>query len=179
MEIGRVYQKYADAIKGLAGQVAANDDYTMPIGVDGAVLAYLMEFVNWTFLENSYIRNIVAASSKTGEMDVDRIRSVSNTVFKDHYLMAVDLRTKTGKLNSMLRGAVSAPHFMYCVGFDSGGNCDYVGSNETLEDHEVLRWCEPEIYSKLIYKEDGRWIYDICANKIAKFDHVNEIKKLL
>jgi len=191
-----VHQRVADSIKSVAKQIESDHViapiHIMPVGFDGAVIYHLLRN-HWKkqgYKIKDDLDKTVQISSRNGEFDENKFRNVVEEFTGWSELYALDLRTKTGYLGRMIKkcaGNCKAKNpgdfgVKYVALFDHNNNADLRGSEEdfTVTDRQDLCWVPGyEIVDKYIKEVGGKWRYNLTHQKISKFDHVAEVKKLI
>lgn len=187
-----VYERVANSIISLGEQIDLQQ-VIMPIGFDGAVTYHLLHYY-WTkrgLKPEDSLSNTLEATSRFDEFDEKKFREIMKRTYStDKIIYGLDLRTKTGKLGSMLRSKVKHFNdvndtdikFLYVVLFDPNLTADIRSTSEELtdEDRSHLYWVPSfEAVKEYIRREGDSWIYDLSHDNLSRLDHVQAIKELL
>ncbi|MBI2578230.1 MAG: hypothetical protein HYW26_00815 [Candidatus Aenigmarchaeota archaeon] len=181
-----VHRRVASAIITLA-DIMEPGQYVMPVALDGAVAYHLSRF-RWMrkgLNPEDQLGNTIQATSRLGEMDEAKFRRILQDAYSaDKSVYALDIRTKTGRLGSMLRGIAgsTSTRFLYAVLFDPNHVADIMASDEDLTDEERshIYWTPTrEAQQEFIRKEGNLWVYNLSHDALSRLDHVQPIKDLL
>lgn len=181
----RIHERIAEGIRIIGNKINPLETI-MPIGLDGAVLCHLLNhyYEKSAFHYPDQLENIVCASSKAGESDMQKFEGVlpaKGTVY------GLDLRTKTGALGNNLKQMVKGwetktqnkADFWYTVLFDPVMCADLRAFSEQLSDEDRIVWLPEEDFEKVFQQEGGIWRYNISHEFLAHIPDVQEIKDLL
>lgn len=189
--MSNVHKKFAGALINLCD--VYNKHYvTSGVGLDGAVMQYLFDFINEVNGLRDYqddLENTVHISSKTGEMDETKFSNILARAYKSSSdVVFFDARTVTGSLGKIIKERVNewnkkceaSVKPIYAVLFDPGFKADLRSSTEELSDEErkEMYWVKGEDeVRKLIHQEGGVWKYNLTREVISKFEPVPLIEE--
>lgn len=185
MEYSKTYRKIAESAIVLGHGISA--DECVPIGLDGYVAASLVDYAQYLYAipRNPFLARILQASSKTGDIDREKLHEILISPRTGSALCFLDMRTKSGALGNILRKEINEwneehPYIeaYYAVLFDPDKKADICGSEKELSDLERPKWLPSEEHVKSLIGKDsyGKFFYNIYPESKNSFNHIHDIE---